>query len=83
MKLCSAKLCSQYRKEGIFMSKEQITKIRELSCQEKTNDARMLALATKRMTYYDPSTLISCEEMDHRLGITEDDLLGWEDIEIE
>ena len=43
----------------------------------------MLALATKRMTYYDPSTLISCEEMDHRLGITEDDLLGWEDIEIE
>lgn len=65
------------------MYKEQITDVSDLRCPKKTNDARMLALATKRMTYYDPSTLISCEEMDHRLGITEDDLLGWEDIEIE
>ena len=41
---------------------------------EELNDARLLALAEERMRSYDPATLISEEEMDRRLGITEEEM---------
>ena len=41
---------------------------------EKLNDARLLAVASERMAHFNPSSLISEEEMNHRLGITEDEL---------
>ena len=41
---------------------------------EKLNDARLLAVASERMAHFNPSSLISEEEMNRRLGITEDEL---------
>ena len=41
---------------------------------DELNDARLLELANERMQTYDPATLISEEEMDRRLGITQDEL---------
>ena len=41
---------------------------------EKLNDVRLLAVASERMAHFNPSSLISEEEMNRRLGITEDEL---------
>ncbi|MFI3174788.1 MAG: hypothetical protein R3Y53_06240 [Bacillota bacterium] len=50
---------------------------------EEVNDARLLALATARMENYNARELISGEEVFRNLGITEDDLLGFEEVELE
>lgn len=50
---------------------------------DELNDARLLAVASERMAHYDPSKLISEEEMNRRLGVTEDDLKDFESVEIE
>lgn len=47
------------------------------------NDARLLAVASERMAHFDPTSLISEEEMNRRLGVTEDDLAGFDEVEIE
>ena len=41
---------------------------------EELNDARLLALAEEHMRSYDPATLVSEDEMDRRLGITEEEM---------
>ena len=50
---------------------------------DELEDAKLYALAMERMSRYDPSQTISQEEVDANLGITEEDLAGWEDIELE
>lgn len=50
---------------------------------DELNDARLLALANERMAAYDPDALISEEEMDRRLGITEEELNGMDEAELE
>ena len=50
---------------------------------DELNDARLLAIAMERMAHYDPSKTLSMEEVDARLGFTEEDLTGWEDVEFE
>ena len=50
---------------------------------DELNDARLIAIASDRMAHFDPSTLISEEEMNRRLGVTEDDLSGFDEFEIE
>lgn len=47
------------------------------------NDYLLLTMAVDRMSDYDPSTLISEEEMDKRLGITREDLDAIGDVEFE
>ena len=47
------------------------------------DDIRLIAIADERMSHFDMSKTITQEEMDRRLGITEADLEGWEDIELE
>ena len=44
---------------------------------------KVMAVAEERLNHIDPSRFISQEELDRRLGITEEDLKGWEDIELE
>ena len=44
---------------------------------------RLLAVASERMAHFDPTSLISEEEMNRRLGVTEDDLAGFDEVEIE
>lgn len=47
------------------------------------DDIRLIAIADERMSHFDMSRTITQEEMDRRLGITDADLEGWEDIELE
>ena len=46
-------------------------------------DTGLMAVAGERLNHIDRSRLISQEEFDRRFGITEEDLKGWEDIELE
>lgn len=55
--------------ECVLLSPEEYVRL-----MDEVNDARLLAVATERMAHYDPSTLISEEEMNHRLGVTAADL---------
>jgi PHD/YefM family antitoxin component YafN of YafNO toxin-antitoxin module len=50
---------------------------------DEVNDARLLTIATERMSHFNSSTVISSAEMDKRLGITDDDLEGYEEVELE
>jgi len=47
------------------------------------NDYLLLTMAVERMEKYDPSTLISEEEMDKLLGIREDELDAVDEVEFE
>ncbi|MBR5420760.1 MAG: type II toxin-antitoxin system Phd/YefM family antitoxin [Lachnospiraceae bacterium] len=47
------------------------------------NDYLLLTQACERMSSYDPDTLISEEEMDKRLGITQDELDAVGEVEFE
>lgn len=47
------------------------------------NDYLLLTMAVERMADFDPSTLISEEEMDKRLGITKEELDSIGDVEFE
>jgi hypothetical protein len=50
---------------------------------DEVNDARLQAMATERMAHYNPATVISADEMNRRLGITDEDLAGYDEVEIE
>jgi hypothetical protein len=50
---------------------------------DEVNDARLLTIATERLSHFNSSTIISSEEMDQRLGITDNDLMGYEEVEFE
>ena len=53
--------------ECVLLSPEEYVRL-----MDELNDARLLAVASERMAHYDPSKLISEEEMNRRLGVTED-----------
>ena len=50
---------------------------------DELNDARLLAMASARMESFDPDRLISEEEMDRRLHVTEDELNNADEVEFE
>ena len=50
---------------------------------ETLNDYLLLSMAVDRMAHYNPDTLISEEEMDKRLGITQEQLDKIGDIDFE
>lgn len=64
--------------ECVLLSPEEYVRL-----MDELNDARLLAVASERIAHYDPSKLISEEEMNRRLGVTEDDLKDFESVEIE
>ena len=64
--------------ECVLLSPEEYVRL-----MDELNDARLLAVASERMAHYDPSKLISEEEMIRRVGVTEDDLTDFESLEIE
>ena len=47
------------------------------------NDYALLSIAVERMEHFDPSTLISEEEMDRELGITQEELDSVGEVEFE
>ena len=62
----------------ILMSPEEYLKM-----SDDYNEARLLAVAEDRMKNFDRSRLIPAEEVYKEFGITDEDLEGWEDIELE
>lgn len=53
------------------------------SLMDELNDARLLAVASERMAHFDPTSLISEEEMNLSLGISDNDLTGFDEVDIE
>ena len=64
--------------ECVLLSPEEY-----LMMVDELNNAKLLALAMERMERYDPSKTISQEAFDRRFGITEEDLKGYEEVELE
>ncbi len=64
--------------ECVLLSPDEYVRL-----MDEVNDARLLAIAAERFANYDPSKVITEEEMDRRLGITEADLEGYEEVELE
>ena len=64
--------------ECILLSPDEYVKI-----MDELNDMRLLAIANQRMLNSDSATWISDEEMNKRLGISEEDLKGFDEVEIE
>ena len=50
---------------------------------DEVNDARLLTIANKRLENYNPDTVLSEEDINTRFGITSDDLVDFEEVEIE
>lgn len=53
------------------------------SLMDELNDAHLLAVASERMAHFDPASLISEKEMNRRLGISDNDLAGFDEAGIE
>ena len=64
--------------ECVLLSPEEYTRI-----MDELNDARLLSLATQGMAAYAPERLITREEMDRRLDVSEEDLRGAGEVEFE
>lgn len=64
--------------ECVLLSPEEYIRL-----MDEVNDARLLTIATERLTNYNPATTLSEEEMNARLGVTSDDLADFEGVEIE
>ena len=54
-----------------------------VSLMDELNDTRLLAVASERMSHFNPASLISEEEMNRGLGITDNDLTGFDEVDIE
>jgi PHD/YefM family antitoxin component YafN of YafNO toxin-antitoxin module len=64
--------------ECVLLSPDEYVRL-----MDEVNNARLLTAAAERMAHYDPTTVISGDEMNRRLGITEEDLVGYDEVEIE
>ena len=64
--------------ECVLLSPEEYVRL-----MDELEDAYLLGIAEERLAHYDPSKNISQEELDAELGITEEDLAGWEDVELD
>ena len=74
VKQCGAKVVMKNNTaECVLISPDEYVRL-----MDELNDARLLAVASERMAHFDPSTLISEEEMNRRLGVTDDDLAGFD-----
>lgn len=79
VKQCGAKVVMKNNAaECVLISPDEY-----VSLMDELNDARLLAIASERLAHLDSSTLITEEEMNRRLGVTEDDLAGYDEVEIE
>lgn len=64
--------------ECVLLSPEEYVRM-----MDELEEAKLYALAMERLSRDNPPRTISQEEMDARFGVTEDDLSGWEDMELE
>ena len=79
VKRCGAKVVMKNNiAECVLLSPEEYVHL-----MDEVNDARLLAMASERMSHFDLSTIISGEEMNRRFGVTDSDLEGFDEVEIE
>lgn len=79
VKQCGAKVVIKNNAaECVLLSPDEYVRL-----MDEVNDARLLTIATERLTNYNPATTLSEEEMNARLGVTNDDLADFEGVEIE
>ncbi|WP_373264256.1 type II toxin-antitoxin system Phd/YefM family antitoxin [Hungatella hathewayi] len=64
--------------ECVLLSPEEYIRL-----LDETNDARLLAIAAQRMSQFNPSTVISQEQVDQELGFTLPDYEDTDSIEFE
>ena len=64
--------------ECVLLSPEEY-----LHLLDEVNDARLLATAAQRVSTFNPSTLISQEEVDREFGFSPSDYEGTDDVEFE
>jgi PHD/YefM family antitoxin component YafN of YafNO toxin-antitoxin module len=79
VKQCGAKVVMKNNTaECVLLSPDEYVRL-----MDEVNDARLLTVAAERMAHYDPATVISGDEMNRRIGITDEDLAGYDEVEIE
>lgn len=54
-----------------------------LKLMDEINEARLLAIANERLETYDPNNTVSEKEMANKLGISEEDLQNFDEVEFE
>ena len=79
VKRCGAKVVMKNNvAECVLLSPEEYVRL-----MDEVNNARLLVMASERMSHFDPSTTISGKEMNRRFGVTESDLEGFVEVEID
>ena len=79
VKRCGAKVVMKNNTaECVLISPDEYVRL-----MDELNDARLLAIASERMAHFDPASFISEEEMNRRLGVSENDLTGFDEVDIE
>ena len=69
------------RPEGVIMAPDTYLRIQEKL--EELDDMHLAAIAEERLAHMDSTKLISHDEMMRQLGLTDEDLEGFEDVELE
>ena len=64
--------------ECVLLSPDEYVRL-----MDEVNDARLLTIAAERMSHYDPSGLLSAADVNHELGISVEDLDGFDEVEFE
>jgi PHD/YefM family antitoxin component YafN of YafNO toxin-antitoxin module len=64
--------------ECVLLSPDEYVRL-----MDEVNDAHLLTIASERMAHYNPDTVISYDEMNRRLGITDDALADYDEVEFE
>lgn len=64
--------------ECVLLSPEEYVKL-----MKEVNDARLLTMATERMSNFDTATLISQEAVDREFGFSANDLADSDEVEFE
>ena len=64
--------------ECVLLSPEEYVRL-----IDELNDARLLALANERLAGADPACFVSEEEMEKRLGVQEEDIAGFDEVDFE
>lgn len=79
VKQCGAKVVMKNNTaECVLLSPDEYIRL-----MDELNDARLAALAAERMAHFNPENTVSKAEMNRRLGIAEDDLAGFDEVDIE
>ena len=64
--------------ECVLMSPDEY-----VSLMDEVNDARLLNIASQRLAQCNPDNMLSEDDVNKHLGITEEELAGFEEVDIE